>query len=729
VSDNAATAGPSTSEAVEELLRQLVDARFVLMARDGAVTRWSRPAEELFGWPGARMLGRPLVETLSLGIDVPETGGRVSATARRKDGHELEVALTFVPVRMSQSLEFNGFLEALEIAAPRGNALGQLQRSHRTVVEWIAAAIAGQAEIEEGGLAAGTIVAFRPLEEPPPPAPDPADEPDTPAHPEDFDERLQRLEDAGAGLGSELGDTRRVLEEMSARVEGLRSELERTRAEGEEQAREEHERLRAELERTREQVGALEEQTGLERMLTGAAERLDVVERALAEEHERIAAMERARDEQPGWLEAIEHAHGEARVRLEAELTEARSRIELLEGAGSQERERLERERAEGERRLQGELEELRARVTDLADDAGRARRLGAELEETRRLVESLGDRIEEVKVEAVGDEEARRLLGDLREELTSLRSGALENAVDAAELRALAERADEAAVSSRDAHSAIERLTGRAEEAADAARSHSSNAYDAAGAAEARAMRAEEAIQAVEAAAGRAHDTAQEIGRHAQAAEQAAGHAGEEAARAQDAAARAETQAGRAEDQVSAVDGRMAHMAEAAHQAEFRAEQAEEAAAAAAEAAVLARRSAEEASSQEDRDPRRPLFGRKRDTEPAREKLPGFDDVPDPMATIGMDGRFRELNQAFTDLVGYSEEDFRSASWPPVMDRANLPKHREQMKRLLAGEIDSAEVNTGYVHAQGLLVPVIGTISLLSADGRPDRFLLSAKS
>jgi PAS domain S-box-containing protein len=168
VAENAATAGPSTSEAVEELLRQLVDARFVLTDRDGAVTRWSRPAEELFGWPGARMLGRPLVETLGLGIQLPETGGRLQATVRRRDGKELAVALTLVPVRMSQSLEFNGFLEALEIAAPRGNALAQLQRSHKTVVDWISAAIAGKAQMEEGGLAAGTIVAFRPLEEPPP---------------------------------------------------------------------------------------------------------------------------------------------------------------------------------------------------------------------------------------------------------------------------------------------------------------------------------------------------------------------------------------------------------------------------------------------------------------------------------------------------------------------------------------------------------------------------------
>jgi hypothetical protein len=50
-------------------------------------------------------------------------------------------------------------------------------------------------------------------------------------------------------------------------------------------------------------------------------------------------------------------------------------------------------------------------------------------------------------------------------------------------------------------------------------------------------------------------------------------------------------------------------------------------------------------------------------------------------------------------------------------------------MKQLLAGAIESADVNTGYVHAQGLLVPVTGTITLVRADGEPDHFLLRAKS
>ena len=218
---------PATAqaEAVEELLRQLVDARFVLTDRDGAVTRWSRPAEELFGWPAARMLGRPLVETLAVAGDLPEHGGVVETVARRKDGTELELTLTFVPVGMSQSLEFNGFLEALEIAAPRGNALRQLQRSHKTVVDWVNGAMRGAAYLEDEDLAAGTIVAFRPLIEPP-----------EPVSTEDQEE-LDAGQAATAAAAGQIADAVEAAlgrsEELERALEGTTAELEEARVEAE----------------------------------------------------------------------------------------------------------------------------------------------------------------------------------------------------------------------------------------------------------------------------------------------------------------------------------------------------------------------------------------------------------------------------------------------------------------------------------------------------------------
>ena len=232
---------PATAqaEAVEELLRQLVDARFVLTDRDGAVTRWSRPAEELFGWPAARMLGRTLVETLAVAGELPEHGGVVTTVARRKDGTELELTLTFVPVGMSQSLEFNGFLEALEIAAPRGNALRQLQRSHKTVVDWVNGAMRGQAVLEDEDLAAGTIVAFRPLVEPP-----------APVSEEDEDDEHDAGHAATAAAAGQIAD---AVEAALGRSDDLERALEGTTAELEE-ARVEAEAARGEVAKASERI-------------------------------------------------------------------------------------------------------------------------------------------------------------------------------------------------------------------------------------------------------------------------------------------------------------------------------------------------------------------------------------------------------------------------------------------------------------------------------------------
>ena len=42
------------------------------------------------------------------------------------------------------------------------------------------------------------------------------------------------------------------------------------------------------------------------------------------------------------------------------------------------------------------------------------------------------------------------------------------------------------------------------------------------------------------------------------------------------------------------------------------------------------------------------------------REARHGFDDVAQPLAILGLDGRFRELNPAFARLVGYQEQRVR---------------------------------------------------------------------
>ena len=39
-------------------------------------------------------------------------------------------------------------------------------------------------------------------------------------------------------------------------------------------------------------------------------------------------------------------------------------------------------------------------------------------------------------------------------------------------------------------------------------------------------------------------------------------------------------------------------------------------------------------------------------------------------MAILALDGKFKELNPAFTKLVGYKEHEFTKAAWPSPHDR-----------------------------------------------------------
>jgi PAS domain S-box-containing protein len=111
------------------------------------------------------------------------------------------------------------------------------------------------------------------------------------------------------------------------------------------------------------------------------------------------------------------------------------------------------------------------------------------------------------------------------------------------------------------------------------------------------------------------------------------------------------------------------------------------------------------------------------------REPRHGFDDVTTPMAILTVDGKFKELNPAFARLVGYQEHEFTKAAWPSPHDRRDYKDQLEQLRRLGAGELSAVEVSSTYMHGQGLMVPVVGKLSVeLGEDGLPLQLVLEAE-
>jgi PAS domain S-box-containing protein len=111
------------------------------------------------------------------------------------------------------------------------------------------------------------------------------------------------------------------------------------------------------------------------------------------------------------------------------------------------------------------------------------------------------------------------------------------------------------------------------------------------------------------------------------------------------------------------------------------------------------------------------------------REPRHGFDDAAAPMAVLGLDGKFKQLNPAFAKLVGYKEHEFMKAAWPSPHDRRDYKDQLEQLRQFGIGELRTIEVQSTYMHGQGLMVPVVGKLTLeVGDDGAPVQLLLEAE-
>jgi PAS domain S-box-containing protein len=96
------------------------------MDSNGNITAWNRAAEETFGWPSAKAIGRPLVETIVperyreahvRGLEKflrsgkgPILNKRMELMALHRDGREFPVEMTVSPVRVRGGFTFNAFV-------------------------------------------------------------------------------------------------------------------------------------------------------------------------------------------------------------------------------------------------------------------------------------------------------------------------------------------------------------------------------------------------------------------------------------------------------------------------------------------------------------------------------------------------------------------------------------------------------------------------------------------
>ena len=76
-------------------------------------------------------------------------------------------------------------------------------------------------------------------------------------------------------------------------------------------------------------------------------------------------------------------------------------------------------------------------------------------------------------------------------------------------------------------------------------------------------------------------------------------------------------------------------------------------------------------------------------------------------MALVSPDGRWLRVNRALCDLVGYSEAELLARTFQDITHPEDLESDLENVRRMIAGETRSYQMEKRYVHAGGHLVTV----------------------
>ncbi|MGZ4334782.1 MAG: PAS domain S-box protein [Gaiellaceae bacterium] len=105
------------------------------------------------------------------------------------------------------------------------------------------------------------------------------------------------------------------------------------------------------------------------------------------------------------------------------------------------------------------------------------------------------------------------------------------------------------------------------------------------------------------------------------------------------------------------------------------------------------------------------------------------FDSASIGMALVAPDGRFLEVNQAFCDLLGYDAGGMVSHTFQELTHPDDLELDLDYVRRVLAGELRTYQMEKRYIHANGTEVWALLSVSLVrSADGTPLHFVAQAQ-
>lgn len=101
------------------------------------------------------------------------------------------------------------------------------------------------------------------------------------------------------------------------------------------------------------------------------------------------------------------------------------------------------------------------------------------------------------------------------------------------------------------------------------------------------------------------------------------------------------------------------------------------------------------------------------------------FDNAAIGMALVGVDGRFLQVNRSLCEFVGYAPEELLATDFQSVTHPDDLDLDLGQVRRVLAGEIRTFQMEKRYLHKRGHVVRAQLSVSTVrDGDDRPLYFI-----
>ena len=102
------------------------------------------------------------------------------------------------------------------------------------------------------------------------------------------------------------------------------------------------------------------------------------------------------------------------------------------------------------------------------------------------------------------------------------------------------------------------------------------------------------------------------------------------------------------------------------------------------------------------------------------------FANAPIGMALVSPDGRWLQVNDAVCEMTGYPREVLLTKSFQDITHPDDLDADLDQVRRMLAGEISTYDMEKRYIRADGSLIRVLLSVSLVWDEVGAPRYFIS---